>query len=225
MSGTFERQMYDEGAYQAAIRQATARIHRTLDPIAVTRCNPCRVPNPGFIGSVGVSVTGQRPLIDVESDLMRLGRHNTKDLSEMYRPVCPQCGKCNEGLPCGGGVVRGCQNCQEKLNHLPRCEFDTDYTRLSNPICTSREVGINRFQPLCLNPQDENRWLQPSEIGISYRLVVKDNHVPCVPKMIDPTPLLPTGKGPLPCPKIDTEVCGVYTKPMHKHGMVNRQWN
>lgn len=225
MSGSFNRSIYDIGAYNAALEISTGPIQYTLDPMAVNRCDPCRIPEPGFIGKVGVSLTHQRPLVDVESDLFQIGVKNTKDPSAKFQSQCPQCGDCNSGYPCGGGVVSGCNNCQEQLNHLPMCGFGSDYTRISNPICTARGVGVNRFQPLCLNPQDENRWRQISEVGISYRNVVKDNHIPCVPQPIDQTPLLPTGKGPIPCPKV-SDVCGVHRQPLHKHGlMVNRNWN
>lgn len=224
MSGTFERQFYDEEAYKQALKQSTAPIMRILDPIAVTRCDPCRPGEPGYISKVGVSITHQRPLVDVESDLLRLNYRNTKDPNQEYKPTCPQCGSCSEGYPCGGGVVAGCQNCQENLFHLPRCDIGTDYTRISNPLCTAREVGINRFQPLCLDPQDENRWLHPSEVGISYRNVVKDNHVPCVPRLIDQTPLLPTGRGPIECPRVE-QSCGVHREALHKHGQIDHNWN
>jgi len=224
MAGSFERQMYDVQAYKRSIEESTGPLKYRLDPLAVTRCDPCRPSQPGFISKTGVSITHQRPLVDVESDLLRLDIRASKDPNQDYRPTCPQCGNCSEGYPCGGGVVANCQNCQEKLHHLPICGPFTDYTRISNPICTARGVGINRFQPLCLNPQDEPRWLHPSEVGISYRNVVKDNHVPCIPKMIDPTPLLPHGKGPIKCPMV-TKTCGVHREAMHKHGKVNRNWN
>lgn len=224
MSGSFERQIYDVQAYQRSLEESTGPLKYKLDPIAVSRCDPCRPAQPGFIGRTGVSITHQRPLVDVESELLSLNIKASKDPNQKYRPTCPQCGECMEGYPCGDGVVAGCQNCQEKLHHLPACGPSTDYTRISNPICTARGVGINRFQPLCLNPQDENRWLHPSEVGISYRNVVKDNHVPCIPKMIDPTPLLPTGKGAVECPMVQN-TCGVHRAPMHKHGKIDRNWN
>jgi hypothetical protein len=224
MSGSFDRQMYDVQAYKKSVEQSTGPLKYTLDPMSVTRCDPCRPAQPGYIARTGVSITHQRPLVDVESDLLLLNIKASQDPGQMYKPICPQCGKCAEGYPCGGGVVAGCNNCQENLNHLPLCELFTDHTRISNPICSARGVGINRFQPLCLNPQDENRWLQLSEVGISYRNVVKDNHVPCIPNMIDPTPLLPTGKGTIECPKVQN-TCGVHREPMHKLGTANRNWN
>jgi len=224
MSGAFSRNKYDQGAYEQSLKQATGPLQYILDPARNDRCTPCRVPEPGFIGKVGVSITHQRPLVDVESELLHLNIRNTDDPKAKYQPTCPDCGDCTEGYPCGGGVVAGCKKCQEKLSHLPMCQFNTDYTRISNPICTSRGVGINRFQPLCLDPQDENRWLHPSEVGISYRNVVKDNHVPCVPKLIDQTPALPKGSGPVKCPRVQN-TCGVFREGLHKHAKANRNWN
>jgi hypothetical protein len=220
MSGSFERQIYDTQAYKASLEESTRPLMYRLDPIAHTRCDPCRSEQPGYNGRSGVSITHQRPLIDVESDLLRLNIKASKDPKQAYISTCPQCGECMEGYPCGGGVAAGCTKCQEKLHHLPSCGPFTDYTRISNPIATARGVGINRFQPLCLNPQDENRWLHPSEVGISYRHVVKDNHVPQIPKVLDHTPLLPKGSGPVKCPKVPT-ACGAHIAPMHKHGKAN----
>ena len=191
MSGAFERQLYDEGTSKRDLEQATRIARYRLDPIATERCQPCRPPQPGVIGDVGVSVTRNRPLIDVESDLFRIGLKNSND-PDMQMPTCPHCGNFTDGS-------LGCRNCKDgeanTLAHLPSCVPITDYTRLTNPLCTGREVGVNRFQPLCMNPQDEHRWKQRSEVGICYRNVVKDNHVPCIPKLIDQTPALPTGRG------------------------------
>ena len=224
MSGTFERLSYDDQAYQTYLKQSTAPLKYRLDPLSSNQCNPTRPPDVGYIGKVGVSLTHQRPLIDVESDLKLLNYPKSKDPSQMYQPYCPQCNKCKSGYPCGDGTTKGCCNCQERLHHFPINEHHTEHSRLTNPICTARGVGINRFQPLCLNPQDENRWLHPSEVGINYRLVVKDNHVPCIPKLVDPTPLLPKG-GKLPCHKVKN-ICGNYIKPLHNdYKTLNRNWN
>lgn len=196
MSGSFERQIYDTEAYKKSLEQSTNPLRYLLNPMSVIRCDPTRPTQPGFIARTGVSVSSRRSLVDIESELLRLNYRNTKDPSQKYQPTCGECGECMSGYPCGGGVVGVCQNCQDTVNHLPVSGLFTDATRISNPICTARGVGINRFQPLCLNPQDENRWLQPSEIGINYRMVVKDNHVPIIPKMVDPTPLMPKGACP-----------------------------
>jgi len=217
MSGTFERQIYDIKAYETDLKQSVGPLLYRMNPITNDTCVPCRNPEPGFVGKVGVSITHKRPLIDVESDLLGLDIKNSKDPNQHFQPKCPQCGSCMDGYPCGGGIYQGCRNCQETLYNLPKCEFGRDYTLLSNPKCTARELGINRFQPLCMPPQDEERWLQQSNVGINYRMVVKDNHVPCIPKFYDPTPLLPKGKGTIPCPQVDG-CCGAYIGPMNKYG-------
>lgn len=218
MSGTFERQRYDIKAYEADLKQSTGPLHYYMNPIRNDTFQPARISQPGFTGRVGVSVTHTRPLIDVESDLLNLDLKNSKDPNKLYRPRCPQCGTCKDsGYPCGNGLSTGCSACQEKLYNLPRANFNQDYTRISNPICTSREVGINRFQSLNLNPQDEKRWKQQSEVGINYRMIVKDNHVPKIPKFHDHSSLLPTGSVPV-LKLMGNKVSHSHIHPLHKYG-------
>jgi hypothetical protein len=66
-------------------------------------------------------------------------------------------------------------------------------TRLSNPPCTLRGTGWNRWEWLCRDPQD--KALVPFEWGISYRTVVKDNHRPCVPTPLGACAALPGANG------------------------------
>ena len=51
----------------------------------------------------------------------------------------------------------------------------------------------------------------PFDWNISNRIVVKDNHRPCIPNPIDPTPALPVG-GDLPCEQT-TNTCANFTEP------------
>ncbi len=217
MSGTFERQIYDTAAYQAQIRQTTAPMSYMLNPLRNDVPRPVRMSEPGFSATSGVSVTHMRPMIDVESDLFGMDIKNTKDPNQQFQPRCPQCGCATEGYPCGTGLNTGCPNCSEKLFHLPQSGFRQDATRSSNPLCTARELGINRFQPLNIQPQDERRWLHQAEVGVNYRMVVKDNHVPCVPKLIDQTAALPTGRGEYRSPILPNGTMGTFIAPMTKH--------
>ena len=217
MSGTFERQMYDTAAYEAQLRQSTGPMAYLLNPIRNDVAKPARISDPGFIAKSGVSVTHMRPLVDVESDLLGMDIKNTKDPNQLFQPKCPQCGCDTEGYPCGSGLNMGCSKCQESLHHLPRLNFNQDYTRISNPLCTGREVGINRFQPLNMQPQDEHRWLHQAEVGVNYRMVVKDNHVPRVPKLIDQTACLPTGAGGFSSPMLANGVPGTFISPMKRY--------
>ena|SRR3989338_1426389 len=214
MSGSFERLKYDPSTYARDLKQSTDPLRWRLDPHRNNQCSPCRPADPHYRASQGVSITHQRSLVDVESDLKRLHIKATNDPAQEYIPHCPNCRNCQSGYPCGGGVLSGCHNCQEQLFHFPVCHVATDYTRITNPTCTMRGTGINRFNPLYLEPQDEVRWLVQGEVGISSRNVFKDNHVPCIPHPLGAT-ALPLG-GNLPCDPIHP-TCANYTKPLHNY--------
>jgi hypothetical protein len=180
----------DREYIQTDLKQSIAPLEFALDPSYAERCEPCISMEGGWIGKQGVSYDASKPIIDTESDLFNLNRLLSKDPQFKYHPSCitKDC----------MGVMNGCDACQPKLYHFRECGNKNEYTRTSNPVSTMRETGVNRFQPICLNPQDPSRWEHPGEIGINYRMVVKDNHVPCIPHPIDQTPALPIG-GKLPC--------------------------
>jgi hypothetical protein len=193
--GSFERLKYDSETYDMDVAQSTAPLQYRLDPNFTNRCNLCRPGDIGYVGTQGVSLNTNESLIDVESDLKLLNYRQTRNPMKKFIPNCQTCQTCNKtnGTVCDEGLTDNCPTCNEKqnLHNLPSCPIFTEYSRISNPISTTRGVGLNRFQPLCLNPQDINRWEMPMETGINYRLVAKDNHVPCVPKLIDQSSSLP----------------------------------
>lgn len=177
MSGSFERLKYDTETYNIDIAQSTAPLNWRIDPNYANKCDMCRPGDVGYVATNGVSLHNERPLTDIESELYRLNYKNSRNPMDKYIP--------------GKGPDNGA------LGHFEPCRIATEYSRNANPISTSRGVGLNRFQPICLNPQDIGRWEIPEETGIinrfgvSNRLVIKDSHVPCVPKPIDQTPALP----------------------------------
>ena len=63
---------------------------------------------------------------------------------------------------------------------------------------------------MCLDPQD--RVLIPFDYNINNRLVVKDNHRPCIPTPVDVNLSLPPDTGDISCEKI-SNVCGAPTGP------------
>ena len=119
--------------------------------------------------SSGVSLCKTRPLIDVDSELKNITRYATN---------------------CPAGKYRGDPYCTD-LKHFPDCtENDiSEPTRYSNPPCTLRSTGWNRWEWLCRNPQD--RALVPFDFNINGRLIAKDNHRPCVETPFDQTSALP----------------------------------
>jgi hypothetical protein len=60
---------------------------------------------------------------------------------------------------------------------------------LSNPPCTLKGTGWNRWEWLCYDPQV--KAIIPFEWNTSYRNVVKDNFVPCIELPMDQEPTLP----------------------------------
>lgn len=224
---------FDPNTYEADLQISTAPARRILDPVFANVCNPCRPPEPGWLGRHGVSTHKGASLIDIESDLNLRNYPASRDPAMKYLPICPKCHNCQaNGYPCGSGVTAGCDCCQGKLNHVPECtELSREHTRLTNPPSTLRGKGLNRMEPLYLNPQDENRWLHPGEVGINYRMVVKDNHVPCVPDVeqseYNNRQALPNPANmdkSIECPK--SRVCGVFTGALHDtYKNLSRNWN
>lgn len=114
--------------------------------------------------------------IDVSSDLWNLSRKNSKCPSQQYLP--------------GSGVANVCA-APAKSVPVRECFAPREDTRLSNPPCTLRCTGINRWQWLCYDPQD--KAIIPFERFTSYRLVAKDNHRPCLEKPLDQSSFMPSG--------------------------------
>jgi hypothetical protein len=113
--------------------------------------------------------------VDDGSELEGLNYKNSKCATDAYLP-----GKYS---PSGICAPSGRSN--------PRsCMAPTESCRLSNPPCTLRATGWNRWEWLCWNPQD--RALIPFEWNTSYRTVVKDNHTPLIDEPIDQTIFMPT---------------------------------
>lgn len=180
--------------------------------------------------------------IDVESELLNLNRAASKCPGNQYKPDCNGCSVKNQGQPCGAGVISGVscdkkiegftnQNNQGKVcppnnnnpgqrcsdNNLvsfPNCYFGTVNSRLNNPPSSLKGTGINRFTPLCLDPQANIFF--PGEYQIPSRQVIRDNHRPCIPslKTISQAPLPPAEKPP--CPET-VKTCGVFTAPMYQY--------
>src|SRR3990172_7327290 len=222
MAGSFNRLPYDMDAYAVDLRQSTAPLSWNLDPNFSNSCKPCFANDVGYLGRQGVSIGSDHSLIDTESDLFSLNRRNSRNPNMKFRPDCynPQMGG---GYPGGGGIAADLANqngqCQGDKYDYSNCNgFYTDYTRLVNPTCTLPGTGVNRFQPMCLNFQDENRWLNPAETNINYRMVVKDNHRPKIPVPIDQTLALPDPNAPKPDTAVPVGNCvGVFKGAMHPY--------
>jgi hypothetical protein len=207
--------IYDEGAYKKSINESVGPgIYRLAEPRV--SCEPCYPYAPSIrLQKSGDSVSSKLPLVDIDSELMNITRKLSKDPMKQYIPHCPN-SMCTSGEVCGQGVVGRCNNMKSgsrfndtSLTHFKDCQLPAEDTRLSNPSCNLRSSGWNRWEWLCKDPQ-ENVFM-PFDYNISNRLIVKDNHRPCIPNPIDQTLALPLG-GELPCDSTIT-TCASYTIP------------
>lgn len=116
--------------------------------------------------------------VDDGSELWGLNYKASKCSADAYMP-----GKYSSQGACaapGNTPVRACMD-------------PTENTRLSNPPCTLRGTGWNRWEWLCWDPQE--RAVIPFEWNVNYRIVAKDNHVPCLETPLDQTGFMPAGFG------------------------------
>lgn len=195
----WQKLKFDPATYETDIKQSTSPLRYFMDPIYANPCGQiCRPADIGYIGKVGASIDKSHSLIDTESDLKLLNYRASKAPQYQYHPSANQHG-CQTGYPGpGAGGIQfeildqdKCRDPSDKWN-FPECsQLRSEYTRVTYPTCDLKGTGVNRFQPICMDPQHPSRWEHPSEIGINYRMVVKDNHRPCIPRPMDQTAVLP----------------------------------
>lgn len=168
---------YDDGAYRADLRQSVGPGQYVLASVA-PNCHPCMSQDARLIqGTTGGSLCASRSLVDVESDLHNLSRKATHSPAGLYR------GDGGPPITCGPGGA----------TPFPSCDgLAAVDTRLSNPPCTLRGTGWNRFEWLCRNPQENA--IASFNTNVDTSIVVKDNHRPLVARPVDPTLALPPGK-------------------------------
>ena len=216
---SFNRLNYDTGTYKKNIDQSVAPgfYHLNQPPI---NCEPCYPYSPSVrLQRSGGSVKSDMLMIDVDSELSGLFRKNSNNPSKQYKPCCPGT-ECGTGEPCGPGVANCCKNSKIKLKpgerygdqnllHWKDCFDPPEDTRLSNPPCTLRGTGINRFDWLCVDPQKNIEI--PFQHNICNRIIVKDNHRPIIPTPLCSDFLRPKQKK-LPIKKTNP-VCANNTDP------------
>ena len=220
---SFNRLNYDMCQYKQTLFESTGPGNYLLGtpPISCDYCFP--YPPTVRLQKAGNSINRTVPLVDTSSDLLNLNRKASKCCENQWSNECGHCGwlsdkkykdcktcnRCSYEMPKNN---EGFENPKTKCNtnnltHFSRCFVPTEETRLSDPACNLRGTGFNRWEWLCMNPQE--KALVPFDYNISNRIVVKDNHRACVPKPIDQRLPLPSKPCPLPCNKIEP-VCGNY---------------
>lgn len=128
-----------------------------------TDCGPLLPDDPALrYQAYGPNTCTMHTAVDDSSELLGLNYKKSKCNADEYVP-----GKYTPS----GGCVMGAGGRQ--------CFAPREDTRLSNPPCTLRGTGINRFEWLCHDPQ-ESALEEFDRVPVNYRMVAKDNHVPVI---------------------------------------------
>lgn len=141
-------------------------------------CTACFNPDPmyrigsGFSGGTGgkfgVSTCENKSLIDVSSELLNITRKASNCPADKFTPP---------------------KNVCNTIDLVDCKSIKSEDTRFSNPPNTLKGTGWNRWEWLCKNPQDN--VIQTFSHNISNRIIVKDNHRPCIPKPINQAVAVP----------------------------------
>jgi hypothetical protein len=155
---SFNRIKYDNNQYmQDQSESMNVGLYSYNTPIITDNCfqpNPrIRQQRGGVSLNSGFDWRFNHGPIDIESDL----RNNSDPLK---------------------GDFRQKTNYSKGLTHFKECNFETDDTRLTNPAL--RETSIDRFDPLCKDPQ--YNIIFPGASLVSSRTLMKDNHRPLYAK-------------------------------------------
>lgn len=160
---------YDTCTYKTNLRSSVGPGDYMLATPTI-ECQSCFPADPRYTPKgTGGAICQNRPLVDVDSELMGITRKASNCPTDKFVPSAePFC----------------------QMNKLVDCRsIPLEDTRLSNPPCTLRSTGWNRWEWLCQDPQA--KALIPFDYNINYRLVVKDNHRPCIPAPVSQAPTLP----------------------------------
>lgn len=168
---SFNRLNYDACTYMHNLRQSVGSADYQIGT-PMPHCQPCFAKDPALsLGKGAATTCAGRPLVDVDSELKQLTRPATNCPTQQFLPT---------GEYCSTAAVKDCQT-----------ELPAENTRLSNPACSLRGTGWNRWEWLCQNPQEKVEL--PFDFNINNRLIVKDNHRPCLPEPLDQSLALPPG--------------------------------
>lgn len=161
---SFTRNKYDAQNYNRDLFQ-TIRPGHFRTNLPRNECDGCLNPN-AHNASFGNSIYNEN-LMDVDSELMGLNVKNTKCPEKDFNPE-----RSNEQFK------------NSNKTHYADCpNFVGENTRLSNPTCTLRGTGWNRWEWLCQDPQD--KAIIPFNIELNTSIMTKDDHRPCVPRPVD----------------------------------------
>lgn len=167
----------------------------TVECLQCESSNPYVRPSRTYGPSYDANCSGKGGWVDVQSELLGITRSYSKCPTDKYLPG----GKYDIRVP-NGVYTEG-----------KECRFlETEDTKISNPPCTLRGMGINRFEFLHEDPQC--RAMEPfPRMGTQMKWVARDNHKPCLPTPLEVTNIVDPN-APATC-GADAMLEKAYTEP------------
>jgi hypothetical protein len=208
------RLSYDLCSYKQVLGETTGPGFYQLNTPPVS-CKPCHPTDPRVrLQSGGVALNQNTNLIDIDSELIGIGRNLTSCSSKKYLPnnINNSFGEEKDSNGCQKNAKVCIDETKEPIL-FDECFKPSVDTRLNNPPCNLRGTGWNRWEWLCKNPQANLE--EPYDLRINSRLLSKDNHRPCIPKPIDQFLAHPEYNEEEVCEKITPleNTCAVPTSP------------
>ena len=213
---SFNRLNYDMCQYKQSVYESTGPGNYMLGTPS-TGCDYC-YPTPPTVRlqKGGDSIDRRQPLIDTDSELQNRFQPASKcPEHNLYRNgrVPKSAKKIRPGLREGFENPTAAPHTKasaDGLTHWPDCFQHTIESRHLDPASNLRGTGFDRWEWLCFNPQE--KALVPFDYNVANRIVVKDNHRPCIPKPVDPRLVLPPNTANPTCDKT-VPVCSAPTHP------------
>lgn len=164
---TDTRLNYDEGTYEEKLKRTVAPgVYYLNTPYNDCKYSEYNLPADPAVRfqNYGHSMCSMKTAIDDSSELRGLNYKNSKCNTDGYLP----------------NSYTKTSECDIKYDNKFRQFFTPqESTRLSNPVNTLKETGINRWEWLTNNPQNFVSE-QFNRVPTNYRMVAKDNHVPLI---------------------------------------------
>lgn len=156
----YTRKIYDENAYNKELQESTEPGRYSLLSDSTYNYQTCFQETPEIHSNLGqYRISEQNDMINAESDLFNLIRKDSKDPKQQYPYIKPEYKK------------------QPKIDSCKSTDLSRQYPLLEAPAFKrEQQIHVNRFESLCLNPQDMSRIRANSYIGLNSRLFFRDNH-------------------------------------------------
>ena len=232
---SFNRLNYDMCEYKQSIYESTGPGSYMLatPPNGCEYCFPA--PPTVRLQKAGASIDRSEALVDIDGELNNRHRFASKCPENRLfggRNIPKSASKIRPNLRSEDieresyGTFESFKNFENETNssgltHWNNCFPHTVESRHADPASNLRGTGFDRWEFLCNNPQE--KALIPFDYNVANRIVVKDNHRPCIPKPVDPKLVLPPNTGDPLCEKT-MAVCSVPTHPASLPCKVNKYY-